>query len=132
MRLGALVDPALGEIGTRAAEKLARMAAGNTAGMSNAVCLADRLVRGTVDVVLVGERAAEATKALAREAFRAPIADRVVAWVDPTDDTTRSACAVLAEGKTGQGQPVAYVCKGRTCSLPIADAQELATELRRA
>ena len=130
LRLGALVDPALGELGTRAAEKLARAAAGNPAGMSYALGLADRLVRGTVDVVLVGSRTAADTRALAREVFRARIADRVVAWLDPDDERTRRACAVLAEGKKAGSTAVAYVCRGRTCSLPIGDPAELARELR--
>jgi uncharacterized protein YyaL (SSP411 family) len=130
LRLGALVDPELGETGTRAAEKLARAAAGNPAGMSNAVGLGDRLVRGTTDVVLVGPRAAEGTKALARAAFEAWLANRVVAWVDPQDASTREACALLAEGKTPRAASVAYVCAGRTCSLPIENATELAAELR--
>ena len=132
LRLGALVEPALGEIGTKAAERLARAAAGNPAGMSSAVCLGDWLVRGTTDVVIVGERGAQGTSALAREAFRARIANRVVAWVDPGDAATREACAVLAEGKTGvEGKSVAYVCAGRTCSLPIERPEELAEELRK-
>jgi uncharacterized protein len=131
LRLGALVDPALGEIGTKAAEKLARAAAANPAGMSNAVCLGDRLVRGTTDVVIVGPQAAEGTRALARAAFEAWLPNRVVAWVDPTDASTREACAVLAEGKTPRDGSVAYVCAGRTCSLPIEEATELAAELRR-
>jgi uncharacterized protein YyaL (SSP411 family) len=130
VRLGSLVDPALGDIGTRAAEKLARAAAGNPAGMSNAVCLGDRLVRGTTDVVLVGPRGAEATRALATAAFRASLPNRVVAWIDPGDDRTSEACAVLAKGKTARDTSVAYVCKGRTCSLPIGEAEALGKALK--
>jgi len=71
LRLGALVDAKFHDPAARAVEKLAASAAANPGGMSNTVCLADRLVRGTVDVVLVGPREAAATQALAREAFRA-------------------------------------------------------------
>jgi hypothetical protein len=88
-------------------------------------------VRGTVDVVLVGPRQAEATRALAREVFRAFLPDRVLAWVDRSDPRSVEACSILAEGKPAHDQPVAYVCRGRTCSLPIHDPAELAREIAR-
>ena len=125
LRLGALADAALTAPASRAVEALAAAAAQNPSGMSNTVCLADRLVRGTVDVVLVGSRASAATADLARAAFRAPIRDRVVAWVDAADPRALEASRVLAEGKPAQARPVAYVCRGRTCSLPIVDPAEL-------
>jgi len=129
LRLGALVDPSLAEPATRAVEALAGAARDNPGGMSNTVCLADRLVRGTTDVVVVGPRSSDATQALARTALQAPLRDRVVAWVDPSDARALAAAAVLAEGKPAAATPVAYVCRGRTCSLPIADPGELARAL---
>jgi uncharacterized protein len=129
LRLGALVDARLHGPAARAVQGLAAAASQNPGGMSSAVSLGDRLVRGTVDVVLVGPRRAEATQALAREVFRALLPDRVVAWLDPADPLSVAACAVLAEGKAAHDRPVAYVCRGRTCSLPIGDPVELAREL---
>jgi hypothetical protein len=43
------------------------------------------------------------------------------------DEAARKACASIAEGKSAgdAGHAVAYVCRGRTCSLPIRDAKEL-------
>ncbi|HEY3819100.1 MAG TPA: thioredoxin domain-containing protein [Polyangiaceae bacterium] len=130
LRLGALVDGKLYEPGARAVERLAASAAANPGGMSNTVCLADRLVRGSVDVVLVGPRDAAATQALAREVLRAYLPDRVVAWLDPADARSVEACAVLAGGKPAHAEPVAYVCRGRACSLPMKDPAELAKALR--
>jgi uncharacterized protein YyaL (SSP411 family) len=130
LRLGALVDAKYHEPGARAVEALAASAAANPGGMSNTVSLVDRLVRGTVDVVLVGPRESDATQALAREVFRAYLPDRVVAWVDPGDPRSVEACAVLAEGKTVHAEPVAYVCRGRVCSLPMKEPAELAKALR--
>jgi uncharacterized protein YyaL (SSP411 family) len=131
LRLGALVDTRFHEPAARAVEGLAAAAAINPGGMSGAVALGDRLVRGTVDVVLVGPRQAGATQALAREVFRALLPDRVVAWVDPGDPLSLEASAVLAEGKPAHDRPVAYVCRGRACSLPVSDPRELARELSR-
>jgi len=65
-----------------------------------------------------------------REAQRAPIADRVLAWLDPSDPASLAACAALAEGKAARSAPVAYVCRGRTCSLPLGEPEALALALR--
>ena len=130
LRLGTLVDPAYAVPATRAIEKLAAAAADNPGGMSNTVCLTDRIVRGSVDVVVVGPRTSEATRALVREVFRAPLHDRVLAWVDPQDPQTLEAAKALAEGKPAKSEPVAYVCRGRTCSAPVSDPGELRSLLR--
>jgi uncharacterized protein YyaL (SSP411 family) len=89
------------------------------------VSLVDRLVRASVDVVLVGPRDHAATRALARAAQRAYVRDRVIAWADPSDPAGLEACVVLWEGKHGLPEPAAYVCQGRACSLPITNAAEL-------
>ena len=131
LRLGALVNPSYAETAQRALERLATAASDNPLGMPVTVSLVDRLVRGSVDVVLVGSREAPATQALAREAHREYVPDRAIAWADPADPAALAACNVLSEGKAAQAVPVAYVCRGRTCSLPIRDASELARTLRR-
>ncbi len=125
LRLGTLVDERYAGPATRALEKMGHAAADNPSRMSVTAGLADRLVRGSVDVVLVGPPASPATLALACAAHRAYLPDRVLAWLDPADPLSRAACAALAEGKATHAEPVAYVCRGRTCSLPIGDAQEL-------
>jgi uncharacterized protein YyaL (SSP411 family) len=130
LRLGTLVDEAYAVPATRAIEMLATAAADNPGGMSGTVCLADRLVRGSVDVVVVGPRASEATRALVREAFRAPLHDRVVAWIDPADPESLGACSAIGRDKPPSDTPVAYVCRGFACSAPVSDAEELAKLLR--
>ena len=130
LRLGALVDPAMAEPAEQAVEALAGAAAENPLAMSVTVGLVDRLARGSVDIVVVGPRDADAVRALVREAHKAPLIDRTIAWLDPMDPASVEACKVLAEGKPSQGEATAYVCRGRTCSLPIRDARELALALR--
>jgi uncharacterized protein YyaL (SSP411 family) len=129
LRLGVLVDPKLFEHGARAVERMAVAASEHPLGMSSAVALVDRLVRGSVDVVLVGPRSDDATRALAREVLRAYLPDRTLAWADPTDPKALDACRVLAEGKPAHSVPVAYVCRGRSCSAPISEPRELAALL---
>jgi uncharacterized protein YyaL (SSP411 family) len=126
LRLGTLVDEKYAAPATQAIERLALVAADNPFGLSGTACMMDRLVRGSVDVVLVGPKTSEDTRALAREAFRAYLPDRVVAWVDPGDPTSLEACKALGEGKPAKTHPIAYVCRGRTCSAPVRTAEELA------
>jgi uncharacterized protein len=129
LRLGTLADAKYSEPATRAVERLASAALDNPFGMSVTVASVDRLVRGSVDVVLVGPRGSEALDALVREAHRAWLPDRVLAYIDPADPGTLEAARALGEGKTAHIDPVAYVCRGRTCSLPIHTAADLAEAL---
>jgi uncharacterized protein YyaL (SSP411 family) len=126
LRLGTLVDEAYAAPATRAIERLAPAAADNPGAMSGTLCLADRLVRGSVDVVVVGARSSPATRALVREAMRAPLHDRVVAWVDPADPATLEACAAVGRDKPARVEPAAYVCRGRACAAPVSDPASLA------
>jgi uncharacterized protein YyaL (SSP411 family) len=130
LRLGALTDAKYGPIGERVVERMAPAAFDNPLGMSVTVALADRLVHGGVDVVLVGARGGAALRAMARAAQAAPVVDLTLAWVDPGDPESIRASAVLSEGKPAHGEAVAYVCRGRACSRPLASAEELAAELR--
>jgi uncharacterized protein YyaL (SSP411 family) len=130
LRLGALVDARYAELAAGAIEKVAAAATDHPLGMSVSVMLADRLVRGSVDVVLVGPIASPETRALAQVVHRAYLPDRVLAWADPTDRQALEACSLAAEGKGASGLgPAAYVCRGRSCSLPIRDPRELARAL---
>src|SRR5215470_15482607 len=104
-----------------AEQELARVApsaVANAFGYGQVVCELDRLVRGSVDVVLVGDRSDDRTRALARAVFSRWIPNRTMAWVDPKDPASVDASRALAEGKPAKEAPAAYVCRGRTCSLP--------------
>ena len=125
LRLGALVDVKYTELGEKELLRLAPSAVANPMGFGQALCELDRLVRGSVDVVLVGPRDDVRTKALAEAVFARWLPNRTVAWLDPSNEGSRVACALLAEGKEPKSTPVAYVCRGRTCSLPVATPEEL-------
>jgi uncharacterized protein YyaL (SSP411 family) len=99
--------------------------------MSSMVAQADRVVRGSTDVVLVGPRTSAATQALARAAFGAYLPDRTIAWLDRSDPRSVEACGVLAEGKPEHGEPAAFVCRGRVCSAPLHHAGALRDALVR-
>jgi uncharacterized protein YyaL (SSP411 family) len=125
LRLGALVDAKYTHLAEKELVRLAPSAVANPFGFGQALCELDRLIRGSVDVVLVGPRTDERTKALAAAVFAKWLPNRTVAWVDPSDETSRSACALLASDKPAKDVPVAYVCHGRTCSLPVSSPDEL-------
>ncbi|HWL88503.1 MAG TPA: thioredoxin domain-containing protein [Polyangiaceae bacterium] len=132
LRLGTLTDASYVKHATVELDRLAQAALDNPFGLGQTLSITDRLVRGSVDVVLVGKRDDVRTRALAREVFRTYLPNRNVAWFDPGDPAARDACAALAEGKEPKGDaPVAYVCQGRTCSLPISDPEALGEMLRR-
>jgi uncharacterized protein YyaL (SSP411 family) len=129
LRLSGLVDEKYGLVAEKALGRVAGAAAGNPFGFGQTLCVLDRLVRGSVDVVLVGSREDERTRGLASAVFTEYLPNRTVAWVDPADPSSSEACAVLAEGKPKKEQPVAYVCKGRTCSAPVGSSEELGAAL---
>jgi len=129
LRLGIMMDVKYTEIARRALEALAGAAAANPFGFGQTICAIDRLVRGSVDVVLVGDPADEAMFDLAREAHHAYLPNRTIALYFPLDPQSKRACAAMAEGKEAKDGPVAYVCRGRTCSLPVTTPAELRTLL---
>jgi uncharacterized protein YyaL (SSP411 family) len=127
LRLGAIADESYLAPATAQLEALASAAIENPFGFGQSVCVLDRLVRGSVDVVIAGAPTDPRARALAEAAWRAYLPNRNIAWAGDAD--ARAACALIAEGKDARDVPVAYVCRGRTCSLPIADAAELAKAL---
>ena len=129
LRLGTLSDAKSVAVAEKELARLAPSAVANPFGYGQSLCELDRLVRGSVDVVLVGARSDPRTKALARAAFERFVPNRTIAWIDPADAASRDAAAALAEGKDGKDVPVAYVCRGRSCSLPVATPGELAALL---
>jgi uncharacterized protein len=132
LRLGALVDPAYVELAQRELDRLWPRAIHNPMGLAQSLCETHRLVAGSTEVVLVGARNDPRTRALAAAALGRFLPNRTIAWLDPTDAASRNACAALADGKAARSEPVAYVCRGRTCSLPVADARALVDLLARA
>jgi hypothetical protein len=130
LRLSSLVDDAYGAPAESALERIAGDALKNPFGFGQTLCALDRLVRGSVDVVLVGARDDARTRALAAVVFLSYVPNRTLAWLDDADARSRDACAVLAEGKAAGTEPVAYVCRGRTCSLPMTRPEDLAKALK--
>jgi uncharacterized protein len=125
LRLGALVDTKYADLAERELSRVAPAAVDNPFGFGQLLCEVDRLVRGSVDVVLVGARDDARTQALAAEVFALWIPNRTMAWIDPASPASLGAAALLGSGKPALDVPVAYVCRGWTCSPPASDAASL-------
>ena len=84
---------------------------------------------GPVEVVIVGERADPATRALLGAALRPLVPARLVTGAAPGEPAPLP--MPLLEGKAlVGGQPAAYLCRDRVCGLPITDPKALEEELR--
>ncbi len=130
VRLGELVDEKYRETGEATVTRLAAAALDNPFAFGQLVCVVDRLVRGSVDVVIVGPSDAPATRELAAAAFGAYLPNRNVIVVDPDRPETAAAAPLLSADKPARaGQTVAYVCRGRTCSAPVTAPGDLAALL---
>jgi uncharacterized protein YyaL (SSP411 family) len=129
LRLGALVDPGLAAIAERVLVTMTDSASQNPLGLSSWVLVIDRLARGSTDIVIVGAPSDNRTAALVRAAASVHLPHRNLARLDPGDPASLAACAVLAVGKPPRDAPVAYVCAGRACSLPIDDPAALVRAL---
>ena len=108
------------------ADAIAKAFAGETdrnfAAYSNLIEGAQYL-RDGVQIVIVGPRDDDRTKALLRAARALPLADRLIQCVDPEQALPADH---PAHGKTMvDGSPVAFVCRGPVCGLPVTDPDDL-------
>ncbi|WP_434046950.1 MULTISPECIES: thioredoxin domain-containing protein [Sorangium] len=126
LRLAEIADERYLSPAERQLEALAPAALENPFGLGQTVCVLDRLARGSVTIVVVGEAGSAAAGDLAREAFKAYLPSRAVVVVDPARPESAAAVKVVAEGKPARpGEAVAYVCRGRACSAPVTSPAEL-------
>ncbi|MBC7173811.1 MAG: aldo/keto reductase, partial [Polyangiaceae bacterium] len=113
-----------------AAESLRAHGAG-MASMPRAFCtalsVADFLLEGPVEVVLVGKPGDPDYEALARELSRHPLPNRVIAHVNPAVAPVQTG---LTAGRTlVGGKPAAYVCRSFVCKAPATSSGALAEAL---
>ena len=87
--------------------------------------MARELLEEAVQIVVVGPDAS-ARAALARAAWQAPVPTAILRELDSGAALPRHH---PAHGKTVDAGAAAFVCRGRTCSLPIADPSALAAAL---
>jgi uncharacterized protein len=125
-RLGELVDERYLEPALRQIAAVASAAIDNPMGLGKSVAVLDRMGRGSVDVVIVGEPSSAGAQAMAEVVFRRYMPHRNLVWVDPKLQRTIDAAELLGSDKPAvDGQVTAYVCRNKTCSLPVTSAHDL-------
>jgi len=83
--------------------------------------------RGLSVAVIAGDPAAEATRALAARARRLLLPDDAIVIAPPDGPSPAGVGAAwLSDRGPVDGRPAAYVCHGRTCSLPVTEPDALA------
>lgn len=125
-RLGEMVDERYLEPALRQIAAVASAAIDNPMGLGKSVALLDRMGRGSVDVVIVGDSSSASAQAMADAVFHRYLPHRNLVWVDPKLPGTIDAAEIIGSDKPQvDGKVTAYVCRNRTCSLPVTTVEEL-------
>jgi uncharacterized protein YyaL (SSP411 family) len=107
-------------------ETLAEPMARHAPAFGHLLGAADLAVDGAVELVLVGQPAADDFRTLASAAAVRYVPSLVLDGGPPGDP---SAGPLRADRPMLNGRATAYVCRHSTCELPTADAETLATQL---
>ena len=107
-------------------ETIAEPMARHPAAFGHALGTADLLVRGAVELAIVGDPLSDEFRALTRAA-----AERYVPSLVLAGGPARAAGAValLADRPTTGGRATAYVCRNYACDAPVTDAAALGAQL---
>jgi hypothetical protein len=104
--------------------------AGAPSGFGHALCALDAYLGPVREVAIVGDPAAEDTRALVAEVtVRRFLPNHVLAVAAPGDAEAAESVALLLERPPLQGRPTAFVCERFTCRLPVANPEALAAQL---
>ncbi|MBN1441192.1 MAG: thioredoxin domain-containing protein, partial [Planctomycetes bacterium] len=98
---------------------------------SQLLCGVEFTLQSPLEIVVIGPLEDAATRAMIREVHRRFLPSRVLVHASDDAEAARLAAATpLLEGRVALGGRVtAYVCRGRTCRRPVADAAELGAQL---
>ncbi|MFP4501892.1 MAG: thioredoxin domain-containing protein [Candidatus Hydrogenedentota bacterium] len=95
-------------------------------GFLNMLCAADFYLDTPKEIVIAGDPAAPATRALLRAVHGAFVPNRVIALRPPDAGPGIEQRVPLLQGRARvNGQPAAYVCENRTCKAPVTSAEAL-------
>jgi len=121
-----LQDESMRRRATYVLETMAEPMARHPAAFGHALGVADLLVRGAIELAIVGDPASDDFRALSRAAAERYVPSLVLAG-GPARNAAR--VALLADRPTRSGRATAYVCRNYACETPVTDAAALATQL---
>jgi hypothetical protein len=111
---------------TYVVETLAEPMARHPSAFGHALGVADLLVRGAIELAIVGDPASDDFRALTRAAAERYVPSLVLAGGPARN---HASVALLADRSTTGGRATAYVCRNYACDAPVTDATVLATQL---
>jgi len=135
LRLSALTgDKRYRAAAERAVAPIAAMAVAHPMGMATVVRALDRMHRGDVEVIVLGDRSRDDTRAMLRAVRSVMLPHRVVVCARCAEEGIAMGLdAHLFEGRSAQaeGAPMAFVCRGTACEMPSRSPEALLATLRR-
>jgi len=131
-RLGrTLQDDALLGTAKRTLESMSPQISGHTPGFNYALAALEHFVLPGQEIVIAGEMADSATKALITEARKHYLPHAILIHHEPDADgeAIRKLVPFVANQQPVQGQSAAYVCEHYTCKAPVTTPEALAALL---
>jgi hypothetical protein len=121
-----LQDESMRRRATYILETIAEPMVRHPAAFGHALGVADLLVRGAIELAIVGDPASEDFRSLTRAA-----AERYVPSLVLAGGPARSTAGIplLADRTTTGGRATAYVCRNYMCDAPVTDAAALSSQL---
>ena len=98
-------------------------------GFGHLLCALDFSLAAPVEVAIVGDPAAEETRALVRTVSRIYLPDAVLAGKRDGDDDAAELVPLLRDREAIGGRATAYVCERLACRMPVTDPAALAGQL---
>ena len=128
LRIAALTgDTAYADKGERLLTGVVLLAVRYPLGFGNWLRIMELHLAPPLEVVVVGDLSAEATRELLRPLRERFLPLRCFVGVAPMDDERFE--TPVTEGRTSADRPTAYVCRGYVCNLPVVDPIALEGQL---
>jgi uncharacterized protein YyaL (SSP411 family) len=132
LRLGVLLGrPEYADRATGVMQLMADAMGAQPGAFGRLLCALDFHLHPGHEIVLVGDPAAEDTRALLAEVHRRYLPNSVLALRRPGDETAASVTPLLANRHPVDGRATAYVCQHYACRLPVTDPATLAESIDR-
>jgi uncharacterized protein YyaL (SSP411 family) len=130
LRLGALLaEPRYDEVAGKALGSMAAVMAEHPSAFGRLLCAADMYVGTPLEIAIVGDPEAPATRALLSEVYGRYLPNRVLAAAGPDDAEAAKRIPLLAERPQVDGQPTAYVCRNYVCERPVTTVEDMRAQI---